>query len=126
MNVLPAVGFGLLFLYVAKSNKTEKRKALKESENVYRYGDLPDIIGDISVGERFTVELPSLYPEDGNWILKATPPKNEVSLIDTEEGQYLRYIFKGKKKGAGSIVFHRVISDDEKPLEIVEVNVEVI
>ena len=126
MNVLPAVGFGLLFLYVAKGNKIEKKKALKEAENVYRYGGLPDIIGNISVGERFTIELPGLDVDQGQWVLKATPPNNEVTLLDAEEGQWVRYVFKGKKRGAGSLVFHRAISDDAKPIEIVEVNVEVV
>lgn len=126
MNVLPAVGFGLLFLYVAKGSKIEKKKALKAAENVYRYGNLPDIIGDINVGERFTIELPGLDADQGQWILKATPPNNEIALLDAQEGQYVRYVFKGKRKGAGSIVFHRAASDDEKPLEIVEVNVEVV
>lgn len=125
MNVLPVVGFGLLFLYVAKGNKMEKKRALKAAENIYRYGDLPDIIGDISVGERFTIELPDPGPNDGVWVLKATPPNNEIALEKINQDP-VQYIFKGKKRGAGSIVFHRALSDDVEPIEVVEINIEVV
>lgn len=124
MNVLPAVGFGLLFLYVAKGNKIEKQKALKEgSDAVYKYGDLPDIIGDLHVGERFTVELPGIEEQ---WLLKATPPNNEVVLEEKAVGNPTRLVFRAKKKGKGAIVIHRAASAETEPLEVVEVNVEVL
>jgi len=123
MNVLPAVGFGLLFLYVAKGNKIEKRKALKEAgRHTYRYGALPDIIGDLSPGEEFIIELPGVEEQ---WLLKATPPNDEVVLQEKILGSWNRFIFKAKKKGNGSIVIHRAISSDTEPLEVIEVNVEV-
>lgn len=123
MNVLPVLGFGLLFLYVAKSNKIEKKKALKSGyENIYKYGSLPDIIGDLRVGDGFTIELPVIREK---WLLKATPPGNEISLEEKIVGNPNYFIFKAKKVGEGSIVIHRAISSETEPLEIIEVNVEV-
>lgn len=123
MNVLPAVGFGLFFLYIAKGNKLEKKKALKEAETVYAYGDLPDVIGDLQVGEKFTVQFPEIQE---NWILKATPPSNEVVLHDAVSGSPNYFVFKAKKKGRGAIVIHRASSEESEPLEIVEFSVEVV
>jgi hypothetical protein len=124
MNVLPAVGFGLLFLYVAKGNKLEKRKALKEADrSVYRYGNLPDIIGDLAPEEEFIIELPGVEEQ---WLLKATPPNNEVALQEKIPGSWNRFIFRAKRKGKGAIVFHRAISAETEPLEVVEVNIEVL
>lgn len=124
MNVLPVVGFGLLFLYVAKGNKIERRKALKEGDrSVYRYGALPDIIGNLMVGETFIIELP---PVGEQWLLKATPPNNEVVLHERVDGNPERFIFKAKKKGKGAVVIHRAASAESEPIEVVEVNVEVV
>ena len=124
MNVLPVVGFGLLFLYVAKGNKIEKRKALKEADSaVYRYGELPDIVGDLHIGEEFIIELPGVEEQ---WLLKATPPNNEVVLEEKVAGAWERFVFKAKKKGKGAIVIHRAVSAETEPLEVVELNVEVL
>ena len=122
MNILPIVGFGFLFLYVAKGHKVERRKALREAETVYQYGELPDIIGDLKVGEKFTIELPAI---EESWLLKATPPNDEVILVEKTIGDPTRFVFKAKKKGSGSIIIHRAITTDTQPLEIVEFNVEV-
>lgn len=126
MNILPAVGFGLLFLFVAKGNKIERRNALKEgaTRTVYNYGSLPDIIGDLTPEEAFVINLPIA---DEKWLLKATPPNDEVVLEEKiVQGSNYMHVFRAKRRGKGAIVFHRAVSEETEPLEVVEINVEVV
>lgn len=129
MNILPAVGIGLLFLYVAKGNKIKKkkgRKAIVAGSAVYNFDDLPDGI-EADVGEKFTIQL---RQQPGfRWDVKATPPNNEVSFEDMyqddNDADAWYYEFKAKKPGKGSLVFH-LLNNTDKPQQIIEILIEVV
>lgn len=134
MNILPMIGAGAIAYYVVTREQKKKTKfavALPEARHsVYDYSDLPDYIV-IGPGESFGVRLPEQVPS--TWSVVATPPDNEIVHVDTfyqapkelPGKGVVDYIFQGKSKGKGSIVFHRTVKDNVEPLEIVEILVEV-
>ena len=129
MNILPAVGFGLLFLYVAKGNQMKskkRRRAIVAGSETFEFDNLPDGI-EADVGESFTIQL--RQPAGRRWEVKATPPNNEISFDDMyqdeEHSGTWYYVFTAKKAGKGSLVFH-LVGDSDKPQEVIEILVEVI
>lgn len=129
MNILPAVGFGLLFLYVAKGNKVKKtkaRKAIVSGSATYEFDNLPDGI-EADVGEVFTIQL--RQPSGLRWEIKATPPNNEISFEDMyqddNDANTWYYEFKAKKPGKGSLVFH-LVGNTDKPQQVIEILIEVV
>lgn len=134
MNVLPAVGFGLLFLYIAKGNKLEKkkRKVLTEARTDFGPDGYPDVI-EANVGETFSVR----YRMPGRvgpgiprsiWWLKAVPPDDvlDISEAGGVVDDVFEVIFTANKKGTGAIVFHLAAEKTAPPEDVIEIQIEVV
>lgn len=152
MNILPiiVVGGALLFAMKKKKAKTAKngaetndKKALPENGRgtVFYESDLPDLI-KARVGERFSISFADVSGSTGYLRkLAASPPDNSVELVkqefdesgneemlDGSSGGQDVFIFKGAKKGKGSLVFHVQapwLEGKEPPAEIVEIQTEI-
>jgi len=134
MNILPAVGFGLLFLYVAKGNKIEKenRRILAAGRTDFGPDAYPDVI-EADVGEEFSVRYrtpPRVSPGIPRdiWWLKAVPPDGVLDVAEAGgvDGDVFEVIFMAAKKGTGAIVFHLAAEKTAPPKDVIEIQIEVV
>lgn len=141
MSIIPIIILGGALLFSSKKRKTATKASAKEETKklpssrgtVFDGNNLPDVI-EAKVGETFSISFPPVAVGFTRKLM-ASPPDNSVEHVGTEYdagagiGAYsIVFIFRGAKKGTGSLVFHEIegrLEGKAAPSEIVEVQTKI-